>query len=559
VLIDGRTVYTPGFSGVYWDQQAVPLENIERIEVIRGPGGTVCGANAVNGVINIITRSAEDTRGGLISAETGSQDRAQGLVQYGGAAGAKGSYRVYGRYAMNANSPSLDGGQSVDAGHNSQLGFRSDWTISRQDKLSIQGQVFGASESQTISTVLLDRLPDPQIFDDKVRVGAGNILGRWNHVFSNGAEATAQVYYDRFRRFDQALNVENTGDVDLQYHFHAGSRNDIVTGIGYRVTDQSYINGYQVSFGSGWRRDNLFNSFVQDEISLTNSLALTIGVKFEHNAYSGYEYEPSVQLTWSPASRQTVWASASKAIEQPSWFYAESQLSAAIVPIPGVGAGIVQLNGSRRGSAPRVFNYELGYRAELSKRVSLDTSIFLGDYHRQETAEPGTPYFASSPGVPHLVLPNSYANLGNAKNYGIEVSGHWNAARWWRISPGFSFLQMDMSQDPRSQDNQFPLTPGDSPKHQAQLRSSIKLPRNVDWDTSAYYTGSLSATSLSPGPVAAYTRVDTRFGWRIGESVEVSVAGQNLLTPRHLEFMGGLQVLPMQAGRNMLAKITWSF
>ena len=559
VLIDGRSVYSESDSGVYWDQQTMPLENIDRIEVIRGAGGTVWGANAMNGVISIITKSSKDTLGGLVSAVVGSEDRAQGLTQYGGTAGANGSYRVYGRYTTNTDSPSIPGSPAVDDGHNSQMGFRSDWNLSKRDTLTVQGDALGSSEGQTISTLLPNQLPDYHILDEQVQVSAENVLGRWSHTFSNGSEATLQTYYDRFRRVDQALNIETTGDVDLKYHFHVGSRNDIVTGIGYRVTDQSYINGYEIAFGTGHRRDILFSTFIQDEVRLSDSVSLTMGVKLEHNAYTGYEYEPSVQFVWSPSSRQTLWASVSRAIQQPSWLYAQVQVDAAIVPLSGGNFALVQINGNPRGEAPIVFNYELGYRAELSKRLTFDSTIFLGDYDHLDSIGAQAPFFALSPTPPHLVLPSVYGNFANSRTYGAEVSAHWNVASWWRISPGFSFLQMDLFMDPSATNATFADASGNSPKYQAQLRSNVKLPHRVEWDTSVYYVGALGLGTASTTPVAAYTRVDTRLGWHIGEHVDVGITGQNLLTPRHIEFLDGLQVTPMETARAVVAKVTWHF
>jgi iron complex outermembrane recepter protein len=554
VLIDGRSVYSPAFSGVYWDQQTMPLENIERIEVIRGAGGTIWGANAMNGVINIITKSSKDTHGGLASVTAGSQDQAQGLLQYGGTAGSEGSYRVYGHYTTNGDSPSIFDQPGVDDGHQSQMGFRSDWNLSGHDKLTVQGDVLASSEAQTMTTLYSSRLPNTFTFNDRVMVANGNILARWSHTFANGSEATVQLYFDRVRRFDQGLNVQNTGDFDFHYHFHAGSRNDIVTGLGYRATDQNFRDGYAITLGDGHRADNLYSAFIQDEIRLTESASLTIGSKFEHNAYTGFEYEPSIQFVWSPDIGQTVWASASRAIQQPAWVFADVQWDETAVPVPGAGTAVVHVSGNPQLPAATVLDYEAGYRTKLSTRISLDTTISYADYNNVQTIESQTPFFTLTPAPPHLVLPAIFGDLGNSRIYGVEASAHLDLAKWWRISPGFSYLQTRFTLDPGSNDSTFPGTSGDSPKRQAQLRSNIKLPHNVEWDTSVYYVG-----SLANGPVPAYTRLDTRIGWHIGRFVDAGITGQNLLTPRHIETLDGLQVTPMETARAVVAKIVWHF
>lgn len=554
VLIDGRTVYTPSFSGVYWDQQDVPLEDIERIEVIRGPGGTVWGANAVNGVINIITKRSEDTQGGLIAAGTGSEERAQGLVQYGGTAGSHGSYRVFGRYFKVENSTAADRSPASDGWHGSHGGFRTDWTFSGHDTLTVQGDLYGASEGQTVTTLFSNQLPDFRTFNDTVRVGSANLLGRWGHTFSNGSETSLQVYYDRFRRIDGGTEVLNTGDIDFQYHFRIGSRQDIVAGAGYRITDDEYRGGPAIALGMGHRRDKLAGTFIQDEVELTNSLSLTLGSKFEHNAYTGFELEPSAQLVWTPSVRQSVWASAARAIRQPSWFDAEARIDVATFPVNGRGFALVQVLGSHAMEAERLLDFEVGYRTQVNKRLSLAVTAFRSHYSGLQSSEPGTPYFAFAPAPAHLVLPSTFANLAHANNYGVETYANWNLTRRWRLSPGFSFLQMKIGVDPSSHDTSAQSKVGYSPKHQANLRSTLNLPHNLEWDTSASYVG-----SLGKGPVPSYTRLDTRLGWRVGEGVEFSVAGENLLTPRHFEFLDGVQVHPTQVERSVVGKVTWRF
>ncbi len=555
VLIDGRTVYTPGFSGVYWDQQDVPLEDIDRIEVIRGPGGTVWGANAVNGVINIITKKAADTQGGLVSIGTGSKENARSLVQYGGKIGGKGTYRAFGNYFNVASGQFANGNEAADGWHGVHGGFRSDWDLSPQDTLTVQGDLFGTSEGQTVTTLFSNQLPNFHTLNDKVAVGSGNVLGRWGHTFSNGSETTLQVYYDRVRRNDEAsVDTLNTGDADFQYHFQIGSRHDVLAGAGYRLTDHNFTPGYEITFGTGYRRDNLYSTFLQDQIQLTSSLALTIGSKFEHNNFTGFEFEPSAQLVWTPTSRQTVWASAARAIRQPSWFDAESKLDAASFPLGGGGFGVVQLNGNLNTQAETLLDFEAGYRVEVSKQLSLDASVFHSRYSRLQTLEPGVPYFTANPLPPHLVAPSYWDNLAHAHDYGVEFSANWNVTSRWRLSPGFSFLQMKILMDPSSRDTSTAASVGDSPKHQAQLRSTLNLPHNLEWDTSAYYVGALGV-----GPVGSYTRVDTRVGWRMKEGVEFSVAGQNLLTPRHTEFFDALQINPTEIERSVVGSVAWRF
>ncbi len=554
VLIDGRSVYNPAFSGVYWDQQDVPLEDIERIEVIRGPGGTVWGANAVNGVINIITRSSQDTQGGLITVGTGSEESANGSVQYGGKAGKKGHYRVFGRYFKVDSSPTADGSDAADGWHGSHAGMRSDWTLSDRDTLTVQADLFGASEGQTLTTLFSNQLPGFRTFNDKVRMGSGNILGRWEHKFSNGSETTVQSYFDRLRRFDQALNVLNTGDFDFQYHFQAGTRHDIVAGAGYRLIDQAYRQGYEVAFGDGHRRDHLVNIFVQDEVKLTPSVSLTLGSKVEHNAYTGFEFNPSAQVVWSPSARQTVWASAAWANRQPSWLNAEARMDLATFPLDGGGFALLQLLGSHTVKEEELLDFEAGYRAQVSKRLLLDFTAFGSHYLGLLTQEPDTPYFTLDPAPPHLVLPSYFRNLAHANNYGGEVFASWDVTNRWQLSPGFSFLQMKIGLDPSSRDTSAHTTVGYSPKHQAQLRSTLDLPHGLEWDTSAYFVG-----ALRHGPVPSYTRLDTRLGWRVGESLEFSVAGQNLLTPRRFEFRDGLQVHVTEVQRSIVGRVTWRF
>ena len=555
VLIDGRTVYSPLFSGVFWDAEDVPLEDIERIEVIRGPGGTVWGANAVNGVINIITKSSKQTQGGLMVAGTGNKLNADGLLQYGGTAGQSGTYRVFGRYFQENSSEPANGLQGDDGWHGSHGGFRTDWDLSPEDQLTVQGDFFGTSEAQPITTLISTQLPYVYAFNDKATVATEDILSRLNHTFSDGSEASLQVYYGRDRHTDQGTtSILNTGDFDFQYHFHAGSRNDLVAGAGYRVSDEQFTNGYALGYTINHRRDNLFNVFVQDEIRITDAFAVTAGSKFEHNSYTGFEYEPSVQLVWTPTKHQTVWTSVSRAIRQPALYDVALDYYAQTLPLPTGGFAVVEVFGGKT-TAEKLLDYEAGYRADVSKRVSVDLTLFASRYHNQQSTEPGAPYFAMTPGPPHLVIPYYFANLAYVKDYGVEFFAHWNVSRRWQVSPGYSYLDMNIQFDPASQDALDRGFAGLSPKHQFQVRSNLSLPHHLEWDGSLYYVSELWSARIP-----AYERLDTRIGWRAGESVEFSVVGQNLLSPRRVEFGSPyFGAMPTYVERSVFGKVTWRF
>jgi iron complex outermembrane receptor protein len=296
------------------------------------------------------------------------------------------------------------------------------------------------------------------------------------------------------------------------------------------------------------------NTFIQDEVRLTPSVSLTLGSKVEHNACTGIEFQPSAQLVWNPSARQTVWGSAAWAIRQPSWLDAEARMDLATFPLEGGGFALLQLLGSHNVEEEKLLDFEIGYRTQTTKGLSLDFTVFRSQYRGLQTQEPATPYFTLDPAPPHLVLPYYFRNLAHANNYGGEVFANWNVTNWWQISPGFSFLQMKVGLDDSSRDISAQASVGYSPKQQAQLRSKLDLPHGLEWDTSAYFVGALRYAA-----VPSYTRLDTRLGWRAGEFVEFSVAGQNLLTPRHIEFGDGIQVHVTQVERSIAGKVTWRF
>jgi iron complex outermembrane receptor protein len=554
VLIDGRTVYTPSFSGVFWDHQDLPLEDIDRIEVIRGPGATVWGANAVDGVISIITKSAQATQGGLVTAAGGSELNALGMVRYGGKIGGHGWYRAFGKAFQFGNQELQAAGQAKDGWNRMQGGFRTDWELSERDSLTVEGDLFSNHESQTRRNSFVDVLPFDTPFTEKFTAHGGHLLGRWDRTFSGGSDVKVQAYFDTYRRTDLGVpEAMDSMDVDFQHHFAFGSRHDIVWGLGYRVTSSGLSPGHMIAFTPPQRTDSLFSTFIQDEIRITDSLWFTVGSKFEHNAYTGFEYEPSVRLAWTPSPRHTVWAAAARAIRQPS--RVDTALIADLVAFP-LGDGslqVIRLQGNPEFQAEQVRDYEIGYRTQLSRGLSLDLATFFSSFRRLESVDPGLPYLVVSPPPPQRVLPWIYGNRGRVRNHGAELSANWNATSRWRISPGYSFIHMNNIQAANSRPD-TPPSRGDTPKHMFQVRSLLNLTKNWDFDNTIYY-----AHRLPDGNIPSRVRLDSRIAWRATESMEFSVVGQNLLRPRRLEFGDSFAVVGTQVERSVYGKMTWRF
>ncbi len=556
VLIDGRSVYSPETSGVYWEVQDLAIEDIERIEVVRGPGGTLWGANAVNGVINIITKHSEETLGALFTAGAGTQEQGFGTVRYGSKIGEGSYYRVYGKYFKRHGMIDVSGANANDGQQAVRGGGRLDWQMSDRDALTLEGDLYHTNLRETALGISAAAPFAPPV-NTKGDFSGVSLLGRWKRNFSDRSDMTLQVYYDRFDRHISALSDHiSTVDLDFQHNLAVGARQSFVWGLGYRlISHAAKTNGSSpIQFNPAQKTFPLFSGFAQDEITLVKDrLRLMIGAKLEHNSFSGFEAQPSVRLSWTPTPRQTVWASVSRAVRTPA--RTEQDIRVNYQAIPGPIASVVAVVGSPSAKSEALVAYELGYRAQPFHKLSLDVATFSNTYHHLTSFEPGLPFLETNPLPVHLLVPVRYANLFYGETYGAEASVNYDATRRWKIQGSYSFLRVQLHPGAGSADVRSESAEGDNPRHQFQVHSYFKLSPRLDLDLSLYHVSRLLSQ-----PVPRYTRVDTRVGWRVREGIELSVGLQNLLDERHVEFAGAdAAVLISQPQRSAYGKLSWHF
>jgi iron complex outermembrane recepter protein len=532
VLLDGRSVYTATTGGVFWDVLDTPLDDIERIEVIRGPGASIWGANAVNGVINIITKKASETQGLLAVARGGNVDQGFGTLQYGGSIG-RTSFRAFAKYQNEDHVPDFSGTDGGDGWNISRVGFRTDTDFSPADTLTFEGDLYRGREgepTQGVSSVVAPLIPDVR---HEVNLGGGFVQGAWNHKASPRSSTSLQASYDEYERNDYLGETRGTSDIAFQDRFGWGDRQDLVWGVEYRYSQSRTAGSLFVSLDPPNLNTQLFSSFVQDEITLVpNRLFLTAGLKVEHSHYTGFDGMPGIRLAWTPNARQALWLAASNADRTPS--DTDESIRASLGGFTGPNGSVaLQLTGNPNLKNEETSTYEAGYRISFVEQLSLDCTTYLDSYRDQETAEPGTPFFVSSPAPPHTVLPLVYGNLMHGESHGAEVAADWKISPRWTISPGYAFEQIHMHLKPSSQDTTSVFwAQGSSPVHSAQLRSHLALTSGLSWDASAYFVD-----RLTDPRIPSYTRLDSGFTWQWSKKLSVSFVGQNLLKDRHEEYV----------------------
>ena len=522
---------------LFWDAQDYVLEDIERIEVVSGPGASLWGANAVNGVINVTTKSAKDTQGLFTEAAVGNELEALTSVRYGGVLAPKIYYRIYGKYSERDGGVFADGSSAASDWDRGQAGFRVDAEPNPQNSFTVQGDVYGNDQDRPGNNL--------------VEMSGGNLLGRWVHTRPDDSELSLQVYYDRTHLFQtvppsafapvagRLKDDLDTYDLDFQHRLFMGDRHQVVWGLGYRRTHDVVVNAPGLAFEPTTLDQDLYSAFVQDEIVFGSGWALILGSKVEHNDYTGFEIEPSGRLQWNFSPTQMVWAAVSRAVRMPSRIDRDLRQPAAPVILAGDEDFVSET----------VIAYEVGYRAQLGPRVLVSVSAFYNEYDelRSVSATPGT------------IIPLYFDNNLEGETYGIELTGTYEVVEGWRLHAGYTLLREDI----RVKSGEFDLNNGRNetadPRHQFSLRSSMDLPRRIELDAGLRWVDTLRLNdSGTVAKVPSYFELDVRLAWRPVEDFELALVGQNLLHDQHPEY-GVPGPAREEVERSLYAKMTWEY
>ncbi|MFH2045356.1 MAG: TonB-dependent receptor [Pseudomonadota bacterium] len=561
VLIDGRTVYSPLYTTVFWDIQDTLLEDIDRIEVIRGPGASLWGANAVNGVINIITKNTKDTTGGLVSVGAGKEERGFGSFRFGDKLGENAHYRIFGKYADRDESIYSSGRDAADDWDIYTLGFRMDWNPTETDSVMFQANNSSTDSGSATTTPNLTPPYLTTLVEDNHNEDI-NFLVRWQSIFSNTSEMILQLYYDRTK---QNLSIvgetRDTYDLDFQHRISPLKDHEIIWGLGYRLTKDNIKPSCNVSIDPNSRTDDLLSAFVQDDIKIFEDyLRLTIGAKFEYNDYTGFEFQPNIRALWTPDKQNSIWASFSKAIRTPSRAESNARVNFSLLPpgIPPNSSGLPMLlqnipNDNLKSEI--LYAYEIGYRNQISDLISMDITAFYNKYNnlRSTNLDFTAVFFESDPLPSHLVAPILLDNDIHGHTYGVEVYGQWQPFAWWKIKPAYSFFNINLTKSSGSYS--IESLDNAAPRHQLSLRSNMDLPMNLELDLWLRTVDDLPVINID-----GYCMVDARLGWKPTQNLELSLAGQNIFDNQHKEFNDSvLNLVSTEVERTYYLKVTWHF
>lgn len=566
VLVDGRSVYNPLFSGVWWDQQDVMMEDIERIEVIRGPGASLWGANAVNGVINIITKSAKDTQGGLVSSHVGTQ-RYGGGLRYGTALDGDAYLKVYGRHSNYSDSKTQGASNSAgDEGEMSKIGFRYDKAIDFTNKLSLQGDAFlgesngalqhfpylSSQRTPVLAPPYSRALPTDQLFSGHY------IQGRWEQYQSTDSNTVLRMYWDRHSRKSPYLNSEyqiDNIDVDFQHNYKLNDSHMFVWGSGIRFNLNNFEDSTQISMSSNNRTDRIYSLFAQDDITLVpDRWHLTLGSKLEHNPVTQFEVQPNARLLWTPDENHSFWGSVSRSVRTPNWV--EQNISYSLETRPYTIRGNTvpvhsSLTGNPNMTAEKMLGFELGWRGQIGRQLSADLALYHYSYDDYASLTPNRQPFAG-----YILQTLDYNNYGHVQVFGGEISVDWQASENWKLRATYSHEEERFRLSPLAPANTT-LISGDSyPAHQAMLWSMYQFTPQLKLDLNWRYS---DTTGLNGSQAQAYQELDGRFAWELGSGVEFALVGRNLLNSCHFEYASDMFSTATAVQREVYGTLRWDF
>lgn len=522
VLVDGRSVYTPLFSGVYWDRHDGLLEDIERIEVIRGPGAALWGANAVNGVVNIITKSARDTEGTYLSAGAGTGDEFQGAMRYGARLGEHGSYRVYGAAFNLGSRENDDGTAGADDWRSGRSGFRFDLKDDTGADWHLQGGTIRSVSGDTFTAPTLSDPYSSRVIDDS-NLTSSFVLGSWGLDLAPGERVEFRSSFQHEVFDDVRLTQErSTVDVEATHRFTIGERQQIVWGVGGRYSQDDVDDSFQFVFEPDSDDQYLVNAFVQDTIAFWGgAVELTVGSKFEYNSYTGVEVQPNVRALWHVSDRHTAWAAVSRAVRTPSRAESDVGVTALVVPPSTATAGLptaVRFMGDSSVVSEELLSIEAGHRWQVNDNMSFDVTGFYNFYDRLVSASTGQTYLSSAEGTPFLVFPLNVNNDGEADVYGFEFVGNVRPFNALRLQGWYAYLETDVADRT-------------DPSHQVGVRSLFNVTPTVTFDTTLRHVSEIASSDVD-----AYTELGVRLAWRPEPNLELAIIGQNLLRDDHREF-----------------------
>ncbi len=549
VLIDGRETYDPLFSGVYWDVQDTAIEDIERIEVVRGPGASLWGANAVNGVINIITRRASETQGLLASAIAGDLERAGLTLRYGGASGPKTHWRIYGRAFDRDAQERLVGGEDASAWQAWRGGFRIDTALSARDEFTLQGDVY-RSETGQFRLAPSFSAPFSALEREAIKADGGNVLARWTRQMGE-ARLTSQAYIDVTRRDQRNLRDERTTfDLDVQYEFASLGAHDLVLGARYRNTRDDIDQTEVIRSETDTHRSELFSVFAHDEIALGRAWRLTLGSKFDWNDYTGFEIQPNARLHWMGA-RQTVWGAVSRAVRTPSELDREFDILLAAAPPPMMSTSpvTIELLANPEFESEEVLAYEGGYRREIAPHLALDLAVFHNEYRNLAAFMPLAPMLGADP-ARIILVPIAMRNDAEAATQGGELVLDWRPHGDLAVSVAYSYLDLDVRAPASAIDGE--VAEGRSPVNQANLHLHWQAGDGLSLTGALYYVDELPDFGID-----AYVRADLRVGFTLSDGVRFELIGQNLFDNLHREFTPASEVSAAEIGRSVFGRLTW--